>query len=241
MRNQQQQRWDPPHKMSEDRIGGDGEFGGGKQGCQEEELHQRRIKQSIQAQEAHGPRCCNVLSAGHLHYAVLCVNLLLLSLAAHRHTQTNTVHSAFWASPTATCYRGSPSSRGRRQDPLSSSDSLCHTRQTSVNRKAHRFPTVRGWGQVCSSSSIIPKDSWDAAVVPQLCDSASVRWCQAPKCSLFLFSSVPPPTPCSVSLSSPLFLLPDPPAAEKGRQWRGLTLNYFLVIEYWFNLIKNSV
>lgn len=75
--------------------------------------------------------------------------------------------------------------------------------KTSIKRKTHKFPTVRGWGQVCSSSSIIPKDSWDAAVVPQLCDSASVRGCQSPKHCLFLFPLFPRPLP-ALSLCSPL-------------------------------------
>lgn len=99
--------------------------------------------------------------------------------------------------------------------------SACHTnckKWTHKKTHTHRCPTVRGWGQVCSSSSIIPKDSWDAAVFPQLCDSASVRRCLSPHHSAS-FSFLCSPRPLSAlppCLPSSLLLLSDPLLQRRG-------------------------
>lgn len=73
-------------------------------------------------------------------------------------------------------------------------------------------PTVRGWGQVCSSSSMIPRDSWDVAVVPLLCDSASVRRCRSPHHSLSV-SFLCSPRPLS---ALPLLLILSDPLLHRG-------------------------
>lgn len=197
----------PPHnnreRMEWRQKRGQGNIGEfrGKQWCQNEELHQI-TKDGIETQGAPCPRCCNVLSAGHLHYVVLCINLLH-SLTTHIHTHSDTHCPLSILSISHSHVIGDRFHNRGEGRILCLPLSPCYTQpKTSINRKTHKYPTVRGWGQVCSSSSIIPKDSWDEAVVPQLCDSASVKRCQASKSSLFLFCSVPPPTPCSVSLSS---------------------------------------
>lgn len=83
-----------------------------------------------------------------------------------------------------------------------------HThRKTWTLKKAHTVecPTVRGWGQVCSSSSMIPKDSWDVAVVPVLCDSASVGRCLSPHHSVsFSFLCFPAHSLLCLSVCPPL-------------------------------------
>lgn len=106
---------------------------------------------------------------------------------------------------------------GESRNPLSSFLPLpvTHTHtppqdmNTQENTHTFKCPTVRGWGQVCSSSSMIPKDSWDVAVVPLLCDSASVRRCLSPHRSVsFSFLCSPRPLPAlPLWLSSPLLLL----------------------------------
>lgn len=167
--------------------------------------------------ERRDSRCRSGPSAGHSCHAPHCVWILFLKQTCPLSILNITY------SPILFRNRGD----AVEQDPLS----VYTAQDTSTHTHVENQPTVRGWGQVCSSSSMMPKDSWDAALIPPLCDSAALaRRCLSTHLSLSPSSD--PPAPLLLYLPD----LPSPPphplwspAAEKMRE----TKRYHSVANFW--------
>lgn len=183
----------------------------------------RNYTKGKERQEALCPDCRSVPSAGHSCYVVHRVSPLLHSNMYTQHSEPLTHVLMLWGICFVT---------GEQAGPFVfiSLPRHTHSKTQKTQGNTHtcsKHPTVRGWGQVCSSSSMIPEDSWDVAVDPLLYDSASVRRCLSPHHSAS-FSFLCSPRPLS-ALPLLLLLLSDPLLQRGGGSEEVSLISNFLV------------